>query len=129
MLGGGMRQAGIIAAAGIYALEHMVDRLEEDHATARQLADALRPLPGIALDPPYPDTNIVFWRLTDPAVATAAFISALRDEGVRVLELGAGRIRAVTHYGITPEDVSRAAASVARTLERLRMTSAGAVRV
>ena len=67
MLGGGMRQAGIIAAAGIYALEHMVDRLADDHATARQLADGLRRVPGIELEQPAPPTNIVFWRLADPA--------------------------------------------------------------
>jgi threonine aldolase len=129
MLGGGMRQAGIIAAGGIYALEHMIDRLEEDHATARLLADGLRSLPGIVLDPPVPDTNIVFWRLADPDLSAAAFTSILRDEGVRVMELGAGRIRAVTHYGITAEDVSRAAASVARALERARVSSAGPARV
>ena len=129
MLGGGMRQGGVIAAAGIYALEHMVDRLEEDHATARLLAAALRSLPGLVVDPAVPDTNMVFWRLADAELSAAAFISMLREEGVRVLELGAGRIRAVTHYGITARDVSRVAASVARTLERAHASSAVPARV
>ncbi len=118
MLGGGMRQAGIIAAAGIYALEHMVDRLADDHATARQLADGLRRVPGIELEQPAPPTNIVFWRLAEPGARIDAFISALRDEGVRVMELGPGRIRAVTHYGITPDDVVHATAAVARAIDR-----------
>ena len=125
MLGGGMRQAGIIAAAGIYALDHMVDRLAEDHDTARQLADGLRSVPGVVLDPPSPETNIVFWRLADPALGVDAFISTLREENVRVMELGAGRIRAVTHYGITRDDISRAIAAVGRAVERLRPAVAG----
>lgn len=128
MLGGGMRQAGIIAAAGIYALERMVDRLEEDHATAQQLADGLRRVPGIVLDPPSPETNIVFWRLADPELRVGAFISTLREEGLRVMELGAGRIRAVTHYGITTEDVLRATQSVARAIHRSRTSIAGPAR-
>jgi threonine aldolase len=120
MLGGGMRQAGIIAAGGIYALEHMIERLAEDHATARQLADGLARVPGITVDQPPPQTNIVFWRIADPSVRIDTFIGALREHGVRVMELGPGRIRAVTHYGITPDDVSRAIAAVTDAIERSR---------
>lgn len=120
MLGGGWRQAGVLAAAGIYALEHMVERLREDHATARQLADALHHVPGIALESPVPETNIVFFRLADPALRVDAFLAALRADGVRVLELGPGRLRAVTHYGITHEGIERAAAAIARAVDRTR---------
>jgi threonine aldolase len=127
MIGGGMRQAGILAAAGVYALEHMVDRLEDDHATALQLADGLRRVPGLVLDPPLPETNIVFWRLADPQTPVADFIAVLREEGVRVIELGAGRIRAVTHDGITPEDISHAIVAVARAIDRVRASSVDAV--
>jgi threonine aldolase len=125
MLGGGMRQAGIIAAAGIYAFDHMVDRLADDHATARQLADGLRGVPGVVLDSPSPETNIVFWRLADPSLRVDAFISTLQKENVRVMELGAGRIRAVTHYGITRDDVSRAISAIALVVERSRPAVAG----
>jgi threonine aldolase len=82
-------------------------------------------MPGIVLDPPSTDTNIVFWRLADPALGVDAFISRLRAENVRVMELGAGRIRAVTHYGITGDDISAALAAVARAVERSRPAVAG----
>jgi threonine aldolase len=103
----------------------MVDRLADDHATARQLADGLRHVPGIVLDPPSPETNIVFWRLADPSLRVDAFISTLRKEKVRVMELGAGRIRAVTHYGITHDDVSRAISAIGRVVERSHPAVAG----
>jgi len=112
MVGGGMRQAGFIAAAGLYALQEMVDRLAEDHAHARLLAEGLAAIPGVVLDPPSPETNIVFWRLADPGSSVPAFLAALRRRGVRVSELGAGRLRAVTHYGIGQADVEIAVAAV-----------------
>ena len=81
-LGGGMRQAGIIAAGALYALEHHIDRLAEDHANARILADAVRATPGLKLDPDIVDTNIVIFEV-DPELGTAAaFCARLRDEGV-----------------------------------------------
>ena len=81
-LGGGMRQAGIIAAGALYALEHNIERLAEDHANARILADAVRATPGLKLDPETVDTNIVIFEL-DPELGTAAaFCARLRDEGV-----------------------------------------------
>ncbi|RPJ71627.1 MAG: low-specificity L-threonine aldolase [Acidobacteria bacterium] len=107
MLGGGMRQAGVIAAPGILALTEMVGRLAEDHANARILADGVAQLPGITLDPPRVDTNIVVFRL--PGVAAAeAFASALEREGVLVSNFGSGRLRVVTHYGITETNCRRA---------------------
>jgi threonine aldolase len=109
MAGGGMRQAGVIAAAGIFALEHMVDRLAEDHANARRLAGGLSSVPGLRLDPALPETNMVFWRLEeDLGLAVESFLSALERQGVRVLELGKGRLRAVPHFGITADQIDRA---------------------
>ncbi len=118
MLGGGMRQAGIIAAAGIYGLEHMVDRLEEDHATARRLAEGLAGLPGIEVDPTAVETNIVLFRVVDERFNSASFIDVLWERGVRMGEFGHGRIRAVTHLGIRPEDVVDALTAVQETLRR-----------
>jgi threonine aldolase len=89
----------------------------------------LRQIPGIVLDPPAPDTNIVFWRLGDPALRAASFLAALRDEGVCAMELGKGRIRAVTHCGITPDDVSAAIRSIARVVDRLGAREPAGARV
>ena len=96
-----------------------MDRLAEDHANARLLAAALATVPGIVLDPEPPETNIVFWRLADPDRPVAGFLSALEEEGVRALELGRGRVRAVTHYGISAEDVEQAAAAIGRAARRV----------
>ncbi len=116
LLGGGMRQAGILAAAGIVALREMVDRLPEDHALARRLADHLANTPGIAIDPTVVETNILFFRLADATRDVAAFTAALAHEGVLMSGFPDGRIRAVTHYGITADAIDRAAAAIARTL-------------
>jgi threonine aldolase len=108
MLGGGMRQAGVVAAAGIVALDEMVDRLAEDHANARRLAEGLAGLPGISLDPEEVPTNIVLFRV-DPSVWDwPEFVAALGRAGVAVAGFGHGRIRAVTHSGVSRSDVDRA---------------------
>jgi threonine aldolase len=125
MVGGGLRQAGVLAAAGIYALEHMVERLAEDHTHARLLADALATVPGIRLDPQPPRTNIVFWRLDDPRRPVAGFLHDLEAAGVRTLELEPGRIRAVTHHGITAADVERAVQVIRQAATRHSPTPAG----
>src|SRR3990172_2412073 len=111
MLGGGMRQAGIIAAAGVYALENMVERLAEDHENARVLAEGLSAIPGIALAPP-PQSNLVFF--TAEGWDLGELVRRLSERGVLCLDEG-GRIRMVTHYGIEREDVEQAAA-VTRSL-------------
>ena len=118
MLGGGMRQAGVLAAAGIYALEHMVDRLAEDHFLAHRLYQGLAEIEGLRVDPRPPETNIVFWALEDPGLQPASFIAALAERDVAVGELGRGRIRAVTHYGITCEDIEAAVEAVRQVLAR-----------
>lgn len=104
MLGGGMRQAGIIAAAGIVALESMVERLADDHTNAKSLAEGLTQIPGVSIDPAVVETNIVFFELTrSPA---AELVQRLDREGVKCLQEREGnRIRMVTHYGITRKDI------------------------
>ncbi len=119
MVGGGMRQAGVIAAAGIFALEHMIDRLAEDHANARRLAEGLFAVPGLLLDPALPETNMVFWRLQeDRGLTVESFLSSLERQGVRVLELGKGRLRAVPHFGITADHIERAVDAIARAVRQ-----------
>jgi len=103
ILGGGMRQAGVIAAAGIIALNEMVDRLAEDHANARTLAEGLAQLPGVTPEPTY--TNIVYFNVDHPHYTAPALQEALASHGVGVLALDHGRIRAVTHYGIDADDI------------------------
>src|SRR5499426_1075344 len=98
-MGGAMRQAGIIAAGGIYALRHHVKRLAEDHANARRLAEGLARLPGIRLDASTIETNIVFFDLTGSLTAPAA-VERLLARGIRMGALGARTIRAVTHLDV-----------------------------
>ncbi|MFI6482213.1 GntG family PLP-dependent aldolase [Nonomuraea sp. NPDC050663] len=108
MLGGGMRQAGMIAACGIVALSEMTGRLAEDHERAARLARGLSRIPGIRLDPGPPITNMVFFRVRDERYTTRSFITAAHRRGVRVEELGHGRIRAVTHANVTDVAIDRA---------------------
>ncbi|WP_374456617.1 low specificity L-threonine aldolase [Nocardioides sp.] len=103
-MGGGMRQVGVLAAAGAYALDHHVDRLADDHAHARLLGEAL------GLDPQGVDTNIVVVGRPD----APAFVAAAADEGVRIAAVGPRAIRLVTHLDITRADADRAAAVLAR---------------
>ena len=104
-MGGAMRQAGIIAAGGLYALRHHVKRLAEDHANARRLAEGLAELPGIVVDPASVETNIVIFDI--PGAADAA-ITALLARGVRMGAMGPRTIRAVTHLDVSPAQVERA---------------------
>ena len=115
MLGGGMRQAGVLAAAGIVALEKMVDRLEVDHANAKRLTAGLARIPGVLLDPDRVETNIVIFRLAPPRTA-APLLSALAAEGVKALPVGPAAIRMVTHKDVEAADVDLAVAAVARHL-------------
>jgi threonine aldolase len=122
LLGGGMRQAGVIAAAGIVALEEMVDRLAEDHANARRLAAGLAALPGIALRADEVESNFVFFRVLDgeghptdgePLIAAAA------AQGVLISTGDQGRLRCATHSGVTAADVDRALEGLARAARGL----------
>lgn len=115
-LGGGMRQAGIIAAAGIVALDQMIDRLADDHRHARRLAEGLAELPGIAIRLSAVQTNMVLFRVIDPRFTLASFLAAVRERGVLLGELGRGHVRAATHAGVTGSDVDRALAVIAEVL-------------
>lgn len=106
MVGGGMRQAGVIAAAGIVALETMVDRLAEDHDHARYLAQQLAEVPGVLIGPATIQSNIVIFRLQ--GISSEAFIKRLADAGVKVSNYWGGLVRMVTHYGIERDDVDAA---------------------
>ncbi|MDX1962561.1 MAG: GntG family PLP-dependent aldolase [Pirellulales bacterium] len=108
LFGGAMRQAGVLAAAATYALEHHIDRLAQDHEHARQLAEIVATLPGCRLHPPRVETNIVIFEI-DPVLATGAEISRLcGEQGLLVLSLGPQMIRAVTHLDVTAEDTAAA---------------------
>ncbi len=115
MLGGGMRQAGIIAAAGIVALTQMVERLHEDHENARLLAAELAQIHGVRVDPAQVQTNMVMLQLEAGQMSAPHFLAALREAGVLMGDSGAN-IRAVTHYGITAADVRAAAAAVRKVM-------------
>lgn len=108
LLGGGMRQVGVVAAAGRVALDSMVDRLAEDHANARRLADGLTALDGVRLAYGHCDTNIVVVDLSGCPVSAERFVDELGARGVRCLRTGPGIVRLVTHRGIDAEAVDRA---------------------
>lgn len=108
-LGGGMRQAGVLAAAGIVALEKMVDRLSEDHARARRLADGLREIPGLVLDEGSPATNMIFMDLAEDVQMTAGDVFAsMKERGVLVGVTGERRFRLVLHYWVDDAGAEKA---------------------
>jgi threonine aldolase len=112
MLGGGMRQAGIIAAAGIVALEQMIERLAEDHRHARLLAEGLATIPGLRIDPELVETDIVRFELLTEHPTVPEFMATLAQRGILIGDLGGRFLRAVTHYGITAADVQQTVAVV-----------------
>jgi len=107
ILGGGMRQAGIIAAPGIIALEKMIDRLEEDHKNAKALAEGLAQINDITIDLKNVQTNIVHFDLSELLVTSDQFVSKLRENGVLALPQDKKRLRMVTHRGIKKEDIDK----------------------
>jgi threonine aldolase len=122
VFGGGMRQAGIVAAAALYALEHNVERLAEDHAGAQVLAEAFQNTEGFALESGPVETNLV-WVRVDPTLGTAADVVAyLRTRGILVAALGSQVIRACTHLDLTRQDIAYAA-SVIRQVEPAMITA------
>ncbi len=114
VFGGGMRQAGVIAAAALYALENHVERLADDHAHARLLARAVEETEGLGLESGSVETNLV-WIAVDPSLGTAPAVAArLREEGVLVSALAPRVLRACTHLDVSREDVEYAAAVLRR---------------
>lgn len=118
-LGGGMRQAGVLAAAGIVALEEMVDRLAEDHANARELAQGLSAIEGVRLDKGSPNTNMVYVELApELGISAEAVESALRAEGVLAGITGPRHFRLVCHYWIKDDDLPVIMAAFKKALNR-----------
>ena len=107
MFGGAMRQAGIIAAAGLYALDHNIDRLADDHTNAKILARGLSEIPGIRLDVEHVETNIVFFDVADLGITAKDAVARLLERGVRMGATGRTLIRAVTHLDVSQADVER----------------------
>lgn len=105
VLGGGMRQCGIIAAAGITALEEMVDRIAEDHSNAQRLANGIACILGLSVEPERVQTNIVYFDIVSRQIKAEEIVSQLGNKGIKILRLGPSRFRAVTHYGINAEDI------------------------
>jgi threonine aldolase len=112
LLGGGMRQAGVIAAAGIVALETMVDRLGEDHDNARLLAEGLGGIEGIEIDLKRVQTNIVIFAVRHPTITASTLSRRLREERVLVHQISAESIRCLTHKDVSRADVERALAMI-----------------
>jgi threonine aldolase len=108
ILGGGMRQAGILAAAGIVALTEMVDRIQEDHDNARRLAVGIGGIDGLSIDPARVQTNIVYFDLLGDKPCAEEYASQAARRGLRILSTGPNRLRAVTHYGISAQDIDEA---------------------
>jgi threonine aldolase len=116
MFGGGMRQVGIIAAAGIYALDHHFERLKEDHQNAKRLAVGLKEFKGVSIDPKHVETNIVIFDVADTGMTALQVAEAMRKEGVLIHAFGKTQIRLVTHLDVNSEDIEKVLKAFAKTL-------------
>jgi len=127
LLGGGMRQAGIIAAAAIVALEQMVERMAEDHENCKRLAHGLADFPQIDIDLERVVTNILVFSVRNSQqqplteAETMQFLAKTQEHGVLMGHIGQGRIRAVTHYGVDDQDTTAALAGIRRALIELHI--------
>lgn len=116
LFGGGMRQAGILAAAGLVALREMVDRLPEDHAHARRLAELLSEIDGLQVDPARVQTNILLADFSRTGLSEEVFLAKLKAEGVLAVTFGPTVVRCVTHKDVTAGDIEEAALRIRRAL-------------
>ncbi len=116
ILGGGMRQAGIIAAAGIVALDSMVERIRNDHDNAAHLAQGIADMSGLVVDLASVQTNIVYFDVVGEGLSAETLVSHLAERGVKMICSGPGRIRAVTHYGIDRDDIDAALSALAEAV-------------
>ena len=120
LFGGGMRQAGVIAAAALYAVDHHIERLAEDHKNAQILGEAVRSCPGLRLSPEKVETNLIWIRI-DPSLCTAQqLVQALREAGVYIHPLGPYAVRACTHLDVDAAKVTRAAEVLVKTVRALK---------
>ena len=121
VLGGGMRQAGVLAAAGIVALNEMVDRLADDHANARKLADGLAQMSSLSIDPSLIKTDIVYFEVNGDDLTVEELVNRLAEQNVKMLPVGPSRIRAVTHYHITSGDIDYALEAFSKVLKQMNL--------
>jgi threonine aldolase len=119
VMGGGMRQAGVIAAGALYALDNMVERLADDHRLARTLASALAAMPGIAIDPACVQTNIIIFSVEPSGYGSARVIESMKARGVLSDALDGQRIRVVTHYGVEDRHIDQAISRIAAAMREL----------
>jgi threonine aldolase len=118
MFGGGMRQAGVLAAAGLVALDRMVERLADDHANARRIAEGVAELPGVSIDPEAVQTNIVIFDLHERAPSAAELSAMLATRGVLANPVGPRRLRMVTHCDVSQDECLAAVAATGDALRR-----------
>lgn len=116
-LGGSMRQSGVLAAAGLYALDHHVDRLADDHANAATFATMIADIPGVRLDPE-PQTNLVFFDVSGTGMSAPDIAAALLEHGVRIGAENATRMRAVTHLDVDADGIADAANALATVIDK-----------
>jgi threonine aldolase len=118
LFGGGMRQAGVAAAAALYALDHHIERLAEDHRNAQVLAEAVRATPGLKLHPPEVETNLVWFHVAPELGAAKDVAALLKDHGIRVHPAGPQTIRACAHLDVSAAQAERAADTIQRVLRQ-----------
>ncbi|MEX5216436.1 MAG: aminotransferase class I/II-fold pyridoxal phosphate-dependent enzyme [Nitrospira sp.] len=116
MYGGAMRQAGVLAAAGLYALTHHIDRLKEDHNHAKELARILHTIPSVSVNPDEVETNIIFFEVRKAGRSSADIAGVLREDGLLVSSVGGSRFRAVTHLDVGAADIRQAGTILSRVL-------------
>jgi len=107
MLGGGMRQAGVFAAAGIVALNSMIDRMAEDHENAHLLAKGISQIVGLTIDMKRVQTNIIYFGLNSSKLTGSLLVTKMENKGLNFFETSPNRFRMVTHYGITKDCVKK----------------------
>jgi len=118
MFGGGMRQVGIIAAAGIYALDHHFERLKEDHQNAKRLGVGLKEFKGVSIDPRHVETNIVIFDVANTRMTALQVAEMMKKESILIHAIGKTQIRLVTHLDVTAEDIEKALKAFKKVLGR-----------
>jgi threonine aldolase len=119
LFGGGMRQAGVVAAAALYALDHHVERLAEDHRNAQTIARAIADTPGLTLTPPEVETNLIWFEVDRERCTAKTLATALKERGVLIHAAGPQRLRACTHLDVSAAQAERAAEAIRRAVPRL----------
>jgi threonine aldolase len=120
VLGGGMRQTGVLAAAGQVAIDQMIERLSEDHENAKRLAGGIANTPGLYVDPEQIKTNIVYFDLVSESLKPEEFLKRAARKGVKFLNTGPSRFRMVTHHGITTGDIDAALAVLGEVMKKYK---------